>query len=107
MIIEVGGKQHLVSAGARITANRSPLEVGATLDAVNILDGSAAQLTVVAHTFGPKIDGLKFKNKVRYLKRYGHRQAQTIFEVAGAKKVEAKKATAPKKKPATAGKASK
>jgi ribosomal protein L21 len=102
MIIEVGGKQHLVTAGARITANRSPLEVGATFDAVNILDGSKVQLSVFAHTFGPKINGLKFKNKVRYLKRYGHRQGQTVFEVAPAKKSEPKadKLAPAKKKPA-------
>lgn len=108
MIIEVGGKQHLVTAGARVTANRSPLEVGATLDAVNILNGSKVQLTVAAHTFGPKINGLKFKNKVRYLKRYGHRQGQTVFEVGGAKKAESKPVEAKAKKtPAATKKAAK
>lgn len=81
MIIEAGGKQHFVTAGSRVTANRVELEVGTSQPAVNLLDGSPVTLTVIEHTFGPKINGIKFKNKVRYLKRYGHRQPQTVFEV--------------------------
>lgn len=109
MIIEAGGKQHFVAAGSRITANRSELEVGATLQATNLLDGSPVSLKVVAHTFGPKINGLKFKNKVRYLKRYGHRQAQTVFEVDGAPAqapIKTKSTTKPKSKAAKSGKGS-
>ncbi len=99
MIIEAGGKQHFVTAGSRVTANRVPLEVGATLQATNLLDGAPVSLTVVAHSFGPKINGLKFKNKVRYLKRYGHRQALTVFEVDGSAKP---KEVTPAKTPAKA-----
>jgi len=90
MIIEAGGKQHFVTAGSRITTNRNQLEVGETLAVTNLLDGSPVSLTVVSHGFGPKINGLKFKNKVRYLKRYGHKQPLTTLEVVlGAKKAEA------------------
>jgi large subunit ribosomal protein L21 len=84
MIIETSGKQHFVTAGSRVTTNRINDAVGSTVSAKNLLDGSSVNLTVVAHTFGPKINGLKFKNKVRYLKRYGHRQPQTILEVNSA-----------------------
>lgn len=100
MIVETGGKQHFVAAGGRITANRVADEVGAVVEAKNLLDGAPVALTVVAHTFGPKINGLKFKNKVRYLKRYGHRQPQTVFEVSGATKTKTASAEPKLKKPA-------
>jgi len=83
-VIELGGKQHLVAAGSHITVNRLEAKEGDTVTAKNLLDGSSIQLKVKTHGFGPKINGLKFKNKVRYLKRYGHRQPQTVLEVVGA-----------------------
>ncbi len=105
MIIEAGGKQHLVVAGARVVANRVDVAVGGTVQSKNLLDGKPVTLTVVAHTFGPKINGLKFKNKVRYLKRYGHRQAQSVLEVAGgAVQADKKSDNLPKKKVTTKAK---
>ena len=38
---------------------------------------------VLAHTKGPKIDILKYKNKTGYRKRQGHRQALTQLRVTG------------------------
>ncbi len=114
MIVETGGKQHFVAAGSRVIVNRIDTEVGQTISAKNLLDDQMVSLTVVAHTFGPKINGIKFKNKTRYLRRYGHRQPQTVLEVgsdtatkAKTEKVVKSAESKPKPKKATTKKAAK
>lgn len=102
-VIEVGGKQHLVAVGSRIVANRVAEGEGETVTVKGMLDQRPVELRVTAHLLGPKINGLKFKNKIRYLKRYGHRQQLSTFEVIsiGSKKETAtEKETPEKKKPA-------
>ena len=47
------------------------------------LAGVTVSAEVVAHTKGPKIDILKYKNKTGYRKRQGHRQALTQLRVTG------------------------
>lgn len=97
-IIELGGKQHLVTAGDRVSVNRLSAAEGDRVTAKNQLDGATVELKVTALSFGPKINGLKFKNKIRYLKRYGHRQPLTLLEVVsiGGKVAETEKASTPK-----------
>lgn len=80
-VIELGGKQHLVAAGVRITTNRLKAKEGEAIELKSLEDQTPVSLKVITHSLGKKINGLKFKNKVRYLKRYGHRQAQTLLEV--------------------------
>ncbi|QQG50012.1 MAG: bL21 family ribosomal protein [Candidatus Berkelbacteria bacterium] len=80
-VVELGGKQHLVAAGTRITTNRLKAKEGEILELKSLDDSSPVSLKVITHSLGKKINGLKFKNKVRYLKRYGHRQTQTVLEV--------------------------
>jgi large subunit ribosomal protein L21 len=80
-IIKQGNQQFLVRPGSRIVVNRLSAEEGQELKTANLLDQSPVMLRVVKHQRGPKIHGLKFKNKVRYLRRYGHRQEQTVVEV--------------------------
>jgi large subunit ribosomal protein L21 len=80
-VIELGGKQHLVAAGSRVVVNALATEVGETLRLESIFNRIPVTLRVSEHRRAPKINGLKFKNKVRYLKRYGHRQNQTVLEV--------------------------
>ncbi len=106
-IIELGGKQHIVSNGAKVVVNRLKNEEGETITAKDMLGGADIQLKVVSHMLGKKINGLKFKSKVRYTRHYGHRQQLTTLEVlAGtAPKVAEAKISEPKtekvaKKPA-------
>jgi large subunit ribosomal protein L21 len=80
-IVLVAGAQHLVYQGQKIVVNRLVDEVGATLTIPSMLDKTPVTLKVISHGLGTKINGLKFKNKVRYIRHYGHRQHQTTLEV--------------------------
>jgi len=93
-IIELGGKQHLVREGVKVVVNKLTEEVDKILKLVNILNQEPVEVKVLTHQLGPKINGLKFKAKTRYYKRYGHRQQQTVVEVltiGGKTSVETKK----------------
>ena len=46
-----------------------------------LLGGPTVQAKVLAPQLGKKVNGLKFKAKTRYFKRYGHRQSQTSVEI--------------------------
>ncbi|MBI4948453.1 bL21 family ribosomal protein [Candidatus Berkelbacteria bacterium] len=105
-IIKLNGSQRLVVEGANVSVNRMPNQEGETIVAEDLLHGEKVTLKVKDHSKGEKINGLKFKNKVRYLKRYGHRQLLTNLEVVSIglksakvspKAVEPKKAAEPKK----------
>lgn len=80
-VISLGGKQHLVSAGTHFQVNRLTSKEGESLEAKDILTGQPVKLTVVTHLLGKKINGLKFKNKIRYIRHYGHRQQLSQIEV--------------------------
>lgn len=80
-VVKLGGKQYLVTAGARLVTNRLPNKEGEILNIASLTDKLPVSLKVLAHTLGEKVRGLKFKNKVRYIKRYGHRQQQTVLEI--------------------------
>ena len=96
-IVRSGGRQEKVAVGAVIETNRVVGEPGDSVElpALLLVDGDtvtsdAAALSgvtvsaeVVAHTKGPKIDILKYKNKTGYRKRQGHRQALTQLRVTG------------------------
>src|SRR3989344_2605360 len=107
-IISLGGKQHLVSQGATVVVNKLDSKEGEVLDLPDMLSNRTVQAKVVSHQLGKKVNGLKFKAKTRYFKRYGHRQSETTVEVvsigAGSQKAVAetvkptvKKATPAKK----------
>jgi large subunit ribosomal protein L21 len=96
-IVKTGGKQYRVAEGDVIEVEKLDGEPGAslTLPALLLVDGDTvtteaaglAKVTVsgevVAHTKGPKIRILKYKNKTRYRKRQGHRQKHTQVRVTG------------------------
>lgn len=98
-VIELGGKQHLVLAGSKIQVNRLETKAGETITLKSLLDQTPVTLKVTEELRGEKIHGLKFKNKVRYIRHYGHRQNLSAVEVLAigepAKKVETKAAEKP------------
>lgn len=95
-VIETGGKQYLVSEGAKLTVEKLPGEKGASVifDKVLLIDdgkktdigmpylaGKKATGTVLETGKGKKILVLKYKSKVRYRVKRGHRQPFTKIEI--------------------------
>jgi large subunit ribosomal protein L21 len=80
-IIAVGGKQHLVRVGEKISVNRLEIKEGDTLQEIDLLKKLPVTLKAIAHNLGDKINGIKFRRKVRYTRHYGHRQHLTQLEV--------------------------
>ncbi len=88
-VISSGGKQYRVEAGNELLVEKLGVELGAavTFDRVllvgdgddvtigtPILDGASVIGTVLRAERGPKIIIFKFKQKVKYRRRTGHRQ---------------------------------
>ena len=88
-VIKAGGHQYKASEGDELVVERLPYEVGAQveLDEIYLLadeddiwvgkptvDGAKVRATVVEEFRGPKIRIFKFKPKIRYRRRMGHRQ---------------------------------
>jgi len=94
LVIKIGAKQFLVKPGDKIVADRLRKAEGEVFELNDLLSNELVKLKVVAHTLGKKINGLKFKNKIHYLRRYGHRQTQTILEVLSAGKEAPKSSSA-------------
>jgi large subunit ribosomal protein L21 len=96
-IVRAGGRQEKVAVGDTLTVDRLAGEAGSTvqLPALLLVDGDVvtsdakalAGVTVtaeiVAATKGPKITILKYKNKIGYRKRQGHRSKLTELRVTG------------------------
>ena len=94
-IVRSGGRQEKVAVGDVIETDRLAGEPGDSvqLPALLLVDGKTVtsdatalagvtvSAEVVAHTKGPKIDILKYKNKTGYKKRQGHRQKYTQVKV--------------------------
>src|SRR5687768_9458352 len=106
-IVRVGGKQYRVEKGDSLVVDRMSASEGDELEPLLYADGDKSVLdpgelgritvraTVSGHERGKKIHGLKFKPKIGYKRRYGHRQDLTRLEIAdikvGAAKRSAKK----------------
>jgi large subunit ribosomal protein L21 len=96
-IVRSGGRQEKVAVGDVIETDRVSGEPGdvVALPALLLVDGATVtsdaetlrgvtvSAEVVAHTKGPKIDILKYKNKTGYRRRQGHRQSLTQLKVTG------------------------
>jgi large subunit ribosomal protein L21 len=94
-IVESGGKQYKAIPGATIEVDRLPDEVGDTieLDAVLVsddgdvkvgtpyVDGIKVKASVVGEVKGPKIIVFKYKPKIRYRRKQGHRQRYTHLKI--------------------------
>ncbi|MCC7106277.1 MAG: 50S ribosomal protein L21 [Chloroflexi bacterium] len=95
-VIESGGKQHKVRPGDTIDVERLEAEAGSslTLDRVllvadddnvqvgtPLVAGATVAAEVVEQKRGPKIIVFKYKAKVRYRKKQGHRQSLTTLKI--------------------------
>jgi large subunit ribosomal protein L21 len=96
-IVETGGKQYRVKPGDTIAVERLSGEPGETLDLDRVLlvggdDGATrvgapgvadavVRAEVVEHARGEKIIVFRYKSKVRYRRKTGHRQALTRLRI--------------------------
>jgi len=96
-IVETGGKQDRVRPGDTIAVERLAGEPGETLDLERVLlvggdgdetrlgtpalDGAVVRAEVIEHGRGEKIIVFRYKSKVRYRRRTGHRQALTRLRI--------------------------
>ncbi len=94
-VIVASGRQHVVREKTRLTISRLPGESGAIVEFPKLIefdtDGNAtigqpllpatALATIVAQTRSRKVRLVKFKPKVRYRRKIGHRHPQTTVEI--------------------------
>jgi large subunit ribosomal protein L21 len=88
-VLSSGGKQYRVEPGSTVLMERLPLEPGAAVlfdrvlligdgDDVTVgtpvVSGATVSGTVLGEELGPKLVIFKFKQKVKYRRRTGHRQ---------------------------------
>jgi large subunit ribosomal protein L21 len=96
-IVETGGKQYRVKPGDTIAVERLSGEPGEVLDLGRVLlvagngatprigspdvDSAVVRAEVVEHARGEKIIVFRYKSKVRYRRKTGHRQALTRLRI--------------------------
>ncbi len=95
-VVTTGGKQYRVEAGSTLVVEKLAGEPGSsvTLDRVLLIgdgetvtvgtptvDGASVRATVLGEELGPKIVVFKFKQKVKYRRRTGHRQHLTRLHI--------------------------
>jgi large subunit ribosomal protein L21 len=95
-VIQTGGKQHRVEPGQIIEVEKLPVEEGQTVELTDVLlvsddnglrhgrplvEGAKVVGRVVKQGRGKKIIVFKYKPKVRYRKKTGHRQAITRIAI--------------------------
>ena len=95
-IVSSGGRQYRVEPGQRLDVEKLPAEAGSeiTLDQVlligdgdtitvgqPIVSGARVLADVVGEVKGRKIIVFKYKNKVRYRRKTGHRQRYLRLQI--------------------------
>jgi len=111
-VLSSGGKQYRVEAGTTLMLERlegGPGETGAqvTFDRVLLIGdgddvtigtptvvGASVSATVLGEALGPKLVIFKFKQKVKYRRRTGHRQHMTRVRIDAINPTAAKRPTA-------------
>lgn len=94
-VIRTGGKQYLVAKDQTITIEKLAIEAGKLVifdDVLLVGDAEAAlgdprvkgarvEGTVLTQERTDKVTGVKFHNKVRYHRKFGHRQQVTTVKI--------------------------
>ncbi len=94
-VIKTGGKQYLVKPGETVMVEKLKNQVGEqvifdqvllitepTVKIGNpIIKGAKVTGQVIKQGRSPKVTGVKFHNKVRYHRKFGHRQAFTEVKI--------------------------
>jgi large subunit ribosomal protein L21 len=97
-VVSSGGKQYRVEPGSTLIVERLAADAGATItfdrvllvgdgDAITVgtptVSGATVSGTVIGEELGPKIVIFKYKQKVKYRRRTGHRQHHTRVRIDG------------------------
>ncbi len=95
-VVETGGKQYKVKAGEVIDVEKLPAEAGDSIELDRVLlvaagdqvtvgtptvPGAKVLATVLAQDRGKKVIVFKYKAKVRYRRKLGHRQDLTRLQI--------------------------
>lgn len=97
-VIRTGGKQYKVKEGDTIKVEKLDAEAGTSVafndvllvgdeDGTNltigapIISGAKVSAMVLLQGRAKKIEVIKYKRKIRYRKKYGHRQAYTQIKI--------------------------
>ncbi len=95
-VVETGGKQYKLQVGDVVDVERLPAELGQSVDLDRVLmvaeegavkvgqpvvPGAKVRAKVVDHIKGDKVIVFKYKPKVRYRRRLGHRQPYTRLSI--------------------------
>lgn len=95
-IVEDGGKQYKVVEGGSIDVDRYQADVGDQIDLERVLlvtdgeettvgtpyvEGAKVEATIASHVKGKKIVVFKYKPRVRYRVKQGHRQKYTRLKI--------------------------
>ena len=120
-IVETGGKQYKVAPGQKVDVDRLAIAEGGDIELSRVLliadgkdtiigsptiDGAKVTATCLGEEKGDKIIVFRYKPKVRYRKKTGHRQLYSRLEIREIVKPgeEAAPKKTRKKKAATGGK---
>lgn len=95
-VVSSGGKQYRVEAGSELIVERVPGDAGSTVtfdrvllvgdgEAVTVgtptVEGASVSATVLGEALGPKLIVFKFKQKIHYRRKNGHRQHLTRVRI--------------------------
>ena len=95
-VVKAGGHQYKASVGDELIIERLPNEVGTQVELDQVflvadedevlvgqptVDGAVVRATILEEFRGPKILVFKYKPKVRYRVKKGHRQLFTRLEI--------------------------
>ena len=95
-VVETGGKQYKVTPGQTIEVEKLPGEPGETIELGRVLmvskddtlavgqptvPGAKVMATVLGEAKGDKVIVFRYKSKVRYRRKTGHRQSYTRLAV--------------------------
>jgi len=95
-IVESGGKQYKAVEGEMIEVDRLPLEIGSSVELDQVLlvandgnvsvgtpvvKGAMVKATVADQVKGRKVLVFKYKTRVRYRRKKGHRQHYTRLQI--------------------------
>ena len=94
-IIQSGGKQYRVSKGDVLSLEAIDLDPGEVLElpvlmlggeqvviGTPIVDGASVDAEVLEHGYGDKIYVVKYKAKINYRRKHGHRQRYTKVRIS-------------------------
>jgi large subunit ribosomal protein L21 len=96
VVIEISGKQHLVSEGDKIVVNQIKAEVGTEIELDRVLlvtdgetttigepniDGAKVKIKILANKKAEKVVVARFRAKSRHRRKNGHKQPISEVEV--------------------------